>query len=50
MSHIYFVLDRSGSMASCVDDTIGGFNTFIDNQKKDNTEAAPTYGPVVLTT
>ena len=39
MSHIYFVLDRSGSMASCVDDTIGGFNTFIDNQKKDNTEA-----------
>ena len=39
MSHIYFVLDRSGSMASCVDDTIGGFNTFIDNQKKDNMEA-----------
>lgn len=28
-----FVLDRSGSMASCRDDTIGGFNTFVDAQK-----------------
>jgi uncharacterized protein YegL len=40
MSNIYFVLDRSGSMASCVDDTIGGFNTFIHSQKKDNTDAS----------
>ena len=39
-SHIYFVLDRSGSMASCVEDTIGGFNTFIQNQKRDNTDAS----------
>jgi uncharacterized protein YegL len=33
---IYFVLDRSGSMYSCVDDTIGGFNSFVDKQKQDN--------------
>ncbi len=28
------VLDRSGSMASVVDDTIGGFNTFLEEQKR----------------
>lgn len=28
-----FLLDRSGSMQSCVDDTIGGFNAFVDSQK-----------------
>ena len=28
-----FILDRSGSMANMVDDTIGGFNAFIDSQK-----------------
>lgn len=31
---IVVVLDRSGSMASLVDDTIGGFNTFLDEQKR----------------
>ncbi|MCH8885882.1 MAG: VWA domain-containing protein [SAR324 cluster bacterium] len=31
---ISIVLDRSGSMASIKDDTIGGFNTFISEQKK----------------
>jgi len=31
---ITIVLDRSGSMGSCVNDVIGGFNTFIDEQKK----------------
>ena len=30
---IYIILDRSGSMESCVDDTIGGFNSFINKQK-----------------
>jgi len=29
-----FILDRSGSMAGLVDDTIGGFNTFLAEQKK----------------
>lgn len=32
--HIYFVLDRSGSMSSIADDVIGGFNRFIDEQKE----------------
>ena len=27
---VYCLLDRSGSMATCVDDMIGGFNTFIE--------------------
>jgi hypothetical protein len=30
-----FLLDRSGSMESCWDDTIGGFNAFVNDQKKD---------------
>lgn len=29
-----FLLDRSGSMESCRNDTIDGFNTFIDSQKQ----------------
>ncbi len=27
-----FILDRSGSMESCIDDTIGGFNAFVREQ------------------
>jgi hypothetical protein len=30
-----FLLDRSGSMESCWDDTIGGFNAFLNEQKAD---------------
>tara|TARA_Y100000389_G_scaffold91445_1_gene88023 strand:+ start:105 stop:755 length:651 start_codon:yes stop_codon:yes gene_type:complete len=30
--HIVVVLDKSGSMGTCLDDTIGGFNAFIDKQ------------------
>jgi len=37
-SHIYFILDRSGSMNAFIDDTIGGFNSFIANQQKDNAD------------
>ena len=33
---IYFILDRSGSMHTCIDDTIGGFNSFVNKQKQDN--------------
>lgn len=29
---VYCLLDRSGSMANCIDDTIGGFNTFMKTQ------------------
>ena len=42
MASIHFVLDRSGSMATCIDDTIGGFNHFIESQKKDNPEGNMT--------
>jgi Mg-chelatase subunit ChlD len=31
--HIYFVLDRSGSMSSIQRDVIGGFNAFVAEQK-----------------
>jgi hypothetical protein len=34
LTDITIVLDRSGSMSSAVDDTLGGFNTFLDAQKK----------------
>jgi len=29
----FFILDRSGSMANMIDDTIGGFNSFVESQK-----------------
>ena len=32
---INFVLDKSGSMGSCLTDTIGGFNTYIQKLKED---------------
>ncbi|MCF6459769.1 vWA domain-containing protein [Clostridium sp. Cult3] len=34
LTEIIFLLDRSGSMAGLEDDTIGGFNAFIDKQKR----------------
>lgn len=42
LTHIYFLLDRSGSMASICDDTIGGFNTFIAEQRKHSSECRVT--------
>lgn len=36
---IVLVLDRSGSMASIRDDAIGGVNTFIEEQQKEDGEA-----------
>ena len=38
-THIAVVLDSSGSMGSIIDDTIGGFNTFLDAQKNAEGEA-----------
>ena len=32
--NIHFILDRSGSMWETLNDTIGGFNSFINSQKK----------------
>lgn len=34
LTDITFILDRSGSMYRLVDDTIGGFNRFLADQKK----------------
>lgn len=33
LTHIYFLLDRSGSMQSIVSDTVGGFDAFIGEQR-----------------
>lgn len=33
ITEIVFILDKSGSMAGLEEDTIGGFNSFIENQK-----------------
>lgn len=33
LTHLYFLLDRSGSMQSIKDDTEGGFNAFIEEQR-----------------
>jgi len=45
LTEIVFVLDRSGSMANMVEDTIGGFNAMIDKQKQ---EAGEAYVSTVL--
>ena len=36
ITEIVFILDRSGSMAGLESDTIGGFNSMIEKQKKQN--------------
>lgn len=33
LTHLYFLLDRSGSMQSIREDTVGGFNAFIAEQR-----------------
>ena len=42
ITHIYFVLDRSGSMSSIADDVIGGFNSFVANQRAEGDDALIT--------
>lgn len=39
LTEIVFILDRSGSMSGLERDTIGGFNSMIEKQKKENGEA-----------
>ena len=39
---IIFLLDRIGSMYGCENDTIGGFNSFIENQIKQEVDAKVT--------
>lgn len=42
LTEIVFLLDRSGSMSHLTDDTIGGFNSFIEKQKSESGEAKLT--------
>lgn len=39
LTEIVFILDRSGSMSGLEADTIGGFNSLIEKQKKEEGEA-----------
>ena len=41
-THISIILDRTGSMETIRDDTIGGFNTFLKQQKAEPGEATLT--------
>ncbi len=38
LTELVFILDRSGSMSGLTDDTIGGFNSMIEKQKKEDGE------------
>jgi len=42
LTEMVFILDRSGSMHCLTADTIGGFNSMIENQKKEDGEAYVT--------
>ena len=42
LTEVVFILDRSGSMSGMEDDTIGGFNSMIDKQKKTENDALIT--------
>ena len=39
LTELVFILDRSGSMSGLEADTIGGFNSMIEKQKKETGEA-----------
>jgi len=41
-TEIIFILDRSGSMANLAEDTIGGYNSFLKEQRKEVGEALIT--------
>ena len=42
LTEMVFILDRSGSMAGLEADTIGGFNSLIEKQKKEDGKALVT--------
>jgi hypothetical protein len=42
LTHLYFLLDRSGSMQSIKSDTEGGFTAFIDEQRRTSGECRVT--------
>lgn len=39
MTELVFILDRSGSMSGLESDTLSGFNSMIEKQKKEEGEA-----------
>ena len=39
LTEMVFILDKSGSMSGLEADTIGGFNSMIEKQKKEDGEA-----------
>lgn len=39
LTEIVFILDKSGSMSGLEADTIGGYNSFLEKQKKVDGEA-----------
>ena len=41
LTELVFVLDRSGSMHGLEADTIGGFNSMINKQKKEAGDPSP---------
>ena len=45
ITEVVFILDRSGSMSGLESDTVGGFNSMIEKQKKQND---PCYVSTVL--
>ena len=40
--HVSFLIDRSGSMGGMVDDVVGGFNEFVESQKKETGDCTMT--------
>ena len=42
LTELVFILDRSGSMGGLESDTVGGFNSMLDRQKKDDSAALVT--------
>ncbi len=42
LTEIVFIIDRSGSMGGLESDTIGGYNSFLERQKKEGTAVVST--------
>ena len=42
LTEIVYILDRSGSMSGLEKDTIGGYNSFLEKQKKETGDAVVT--------
>ena len=45
LTELVFILDESGSMSGMEADTIGGFNSMIEKQRREAGEAYVEYQP-----